>query len=107
MSRFKKKHLCSLPQITQTLNITVRNVSDLEANIVSIERIKEYTELGSEADWESVKPPPKDWPKDGAVHFDHYATRYREGLDLVLRDINAQVNAGEKVICVPGQNASL
>jgi ABC-type multidrug transport system fused ATPase/permease subunit len=74
-------------------------VSDLETNIVSVERIKEYTELASEADWESagtVKPP-ADWPHQGVVNFEHYATRYRKGLDLVLRDINAQVNAGEKV----------
>ena len=87
-------------QITQTLNIAVRNVSDLETNIVSVERIKEYTELSSEAEWHSstaATKPAADWPNKGVVNFDHYATRYRKGLDLVLRDIDAQVNAGEKV----------
>lgn len=64
---------------------------------MSVERIKEYTELECEADWESTPKPPADWPKKGVVTFDHYATRYRKGLDLVLRDISAQVNAGEKV----------
>ena len=31
------------------------------------------------------------------MQFNNYATRYREGLDLVVKDINIQVKAGEKV----------
>ena len=62
-------------QITQTLNWAVRMTSDLETNIVSVERIKEYTETPTEAEWEAVEGdnlqrPPKDWPTAGAVQFD-------------------------------------
>jgi ABC-type multidrug transport system fused ATPase/permease subunit len=35
-------------QITQTLNWMVRMTSELETNIVAVERVKEYSELPSE-----------------------------------------------------------
>ena len=29
--------------------------------------------------------PPSEWPQYGVVKFDNYQTRYRQGLDLVLK----------------------
>lgn len=43
------------------------------------------------------KAPPKEWPKQGQVIFEKFALRYREGLDLVIKDITATINPGEKV----------
>ncbi|XP_063866563.1 multidrug resistance-associated protein 1-like isoform X5 [Scylla paramamosain] len=84
--------------VTQTLNWLVRMTSDVETNIVSVERIKEYTETPQEAPWDIPnKKPSKDWPQEGIVKFNDYATRYREGLDLVIKDININVKAGEKI----------
>lgn len=40
---------------------------------------------------------PQDWPEKGVVVFNQYSTRYREGLDLVVKDINFNVGGGEKV----------
>ena len=45
---------------------------------------------------ESHRPPPN-WPAEGHVQFDHYSTRYREGLNLVLRDISVDIPGGTKV----------
>ena len=58
---------CAL-QITHFLNLLVRTSSDIEANIVSVERINEYAELTPEADWKipETKPPP-DWPTVGSI----------------------------------------
>lgn len=39
-------------QVTQALNWLVRMMSDVETNIVAVERIKEYTETEQEAPWE-------------------------------------------------------
>uniref|UniRef100_A0A1B6EGY9 ABC-type glutathione-S-conjugate transporter n=1 Tax=Clastoptera arizonana TaxID=38151 RepID=A0A1B6EGY9_9HEMI len=84
-------------QITQTLNWLVRMTSDVETNIVAVERIKEYGETPQEAPWEKSPGPPDDWPNKGQVDFLDYQVRYREGLDLVLKGINFRVNGGEKV----------
>ncbi|XP_008553085.1 multidrug resistance-associated protein 1 isoform X2 [Microplitis demolitor] len=85
-------------QITQTLNWLVRMTSDVETNIVAVERIKEYGETPQEAAWEILSTaPPKDWPSEGRVEFRDYKVRYREGLDLVLNGISFAVNGGEKI----------
>ncbi|XP_042886660.1 multidrug resistance-associated protein 1-like isoform X6 [Penaeus japonicus] len=84
--------------VTQALNWLVRMTSDVETNIVAVERIKEYTETEQEAPWEiQGNKPHKDWPEEGVVEFSKYSTRYREGLELVIRDIDCRISGGEKV----------
>ena len=39
--------------VTQTLNWLVRMTSEVETNIVAVERLKEYSESVTEADWEN------------------------------------------------------
>jgi ABC-type multidrug transport system fused ATPase/permease subunit len=41
--------------------------------------------------------PPPEWPEYGAVKFESYRTRYREGLDLVLKGIDCDIMSGEKI----------
>jgi len=83
---------------TQSLNFLIRNISDLESNIVSIERIKEYSEVPQEAEWNNHQhQPPRSWPENGTIEFKRYAARYRPELDLVLREIDVKVNPREKV----------
>ncbi|XP_053672165.1 multidrug resistance-associated protein 1 [Anopheles nili] len=85
-------------QITQTLNWLVRMTSDVETNIVAVERIKEYGETKQEAAWEVPNSTlPRDWPEQGQVEFRDFQVRYREGLELVLRGISFTVKGGEKV----------
>ena len=40
---------------------------------------------------------PPGWPRQGTIKVENLSLRYREGLDLVLKDINFEVKAGEKV----------
>ncbi|KAH8413308.1 hypothetical protein KR009_009966 [Drosophila setifemur] len=86
-------------QVTQTLNWLVRMSSDIETNIVSVERIKEYGETKQEAPWEleADKNKSKNWPEEGRVEFKNFQVRYREGLDLVLRGVSFNISGGEKV----------
>uniref|UniRef100_A0A671QUX4 Canalicular multispecific organic anion transporter 2-like n=1 Tax=Sinocyclocheilus anshuiensis TaxID=1608454 RepID=A0A671QUX4_9TELE len=85
-------------QVTMSLNWMVRMTSDLESNIVAVERVKEYSETQTEAPWiVTDKQPPPDWPPKGNVEFADYSVRYREGLDLVLRNISLKVEGGEKI----------
>ncbi|XP_023687022.1 ATP-binding cassette sub-family C member 3 isoform X2 [Paramormyrops kingsleyae] len=85
-------------QVTMSLNWMVRMSSDLESNIVAVERVKEYAETETEAPWEVMeKKPPAEWPQTGKVEFHDYSVRYREGLDLVLRNLTLSVKGGEKI----------
>ncbi|XP_033840128.1 ATP-binding cassette sub-family C member 3 isoform X4 [Periophthalmus magnuspinnatus] len=85
-------------QVTMSLNWMVRMTSDLENNIVAVERVKEYSETQTEAPWEiEDKKPPPDWPLQGNVQFKDYSVRYREGLDLVLKNLSLSVKGGEKI----------
>lgn len=85
-------------QITQSLNWIVRQTVEVETNIVSVERVLEYARLPSEAAEIISKNKPKiSWPAQGAVKFSSYSTRYRPGLDLVLKNINLDIKAHEKI----------
>ena len=51
-----------------------------------------------QADWRKKETAPApSWPEKGAVKATDLALRYREGLDLVLKGINVDIKAGEKV----------
>ncbi|XP_063866337.1 multidrug resistance-associated protein 1-like isoform X3 [Scylla paramamosain] len=84
--------------VTQTLHWLIRMSSEVETNIVAVERIKEYTETPQEAPWDLQNTKPQvDWPQEGVVEFKNYCTRYREGLDLVIKNINCKISQGEKI----------
>ena len=44
-----------------------------------------------------MNEPAQDWPQEGAVDFQSFSTRYRPGLDLVLKDFTCSVKPGEKI----------
>lgn len=52
--------------------------------------------------------PASTWPQVGRVEFRNYSLRYREDLDLVLKDINVTIEGGEKVgaHCPPTRSQS-
>jgi ATP-binding cassette subfamily C (CFTR/MRP) protein 1 len=85
-------------QITSSLNWIVRQTVEVETNIVSVERVLEYARLPSEAP--EIIPrhrPPVAWPANGAVQFHNLSTRYRPGLDLVLKNITLDIKSHEKI----------
>ncbi|XP_051630917.1 multidrug resistance-associated protein 1 isoform X4 [Manacus candei] len=85
-------------QITAYLNWLVRMSSEVETNIVAVERVKEYTEMEKEAEWSIEQTAPAStWPEEGKIEFRGYGLRYREDLDLVLKNINVTINGGEKI----------
>ncbi|TGO17401.1 hypothetical protein BTUL_0018g00680 [Botrytis tulipae] len=85
-------------QITQSLNWIVRQTVEVETNIVSVERVLEYARLPSEAPEVIHRHrPPISWPASGGVNFNNYSTRYREGLDLVLKNVNLDIKPHEKI----------
>ncbi|CAK4629763.1 unnamed protein product [Aphanomyces euteiches] len=63
-----------------------------------VERLDHYNTLDTEGKTqEESATVPKEWPVDGNVSFESYSMRYRDHLDLVLRDVSFVVNGGEKI----------
>ncbi|KAJ5958252.1 uncharacterized protein N7479_005402 [Penicillium vulpinum] len=86
--------------VTFTENVLwlVRLYSEVQQNMNSVERVREYLEVDQEA--ASVieeSRPESDWPSQGAVEFVKYSTRYRPDLDPVLKEVSFSIKAGEKV----------
>lgn len=83
---------------TSSLNAIIRMWAETETKTVTIERLIEYGNLKSEAPTviEGHRPG-KDWPSTGAITFNKYTTRYRDGLDPVLKDISLNIKPSEKI----------
>ncbi|KAJ2138792.1 hypothetical protein IW136_003022, partial [Coemansia sp. RSA 678] len=83
---------------TGSLNWSVRSYTEVENSMIQLERVVEYAELPSEApEVIEDRRPAASWPDQGMVEFKDYSTRYREGLDLVLKGLSFRVQPNQKV----------
>ncbi|KAJ8251179.1 hypothetical protein GJAV_G00218160 [Gymnothorax javanicus] len=85
-------------QVTAILSWIVRSWTDVENNIVSVERVKEYADTPKEAEWtiEGINLP-ESWPHTGTIEFHDYGLQYRKGLDWALKGISLHIQEREKV----------
>ncbi|KAI7821393.1 P-loop containing nucleoside triphosphate hydrolase protein [Gamsiella multidivaricata] len=79
------------------INYLVRTVSEVQNALVSVERVDEYSQKPTEAPIETGARLPQNWPAEGRVVFKNYFTRYREGLDLVIKDASFIVEPSQSV----------
>ncbi|KAJ7224438.1 multidrug resistance-associated ABC transporter [Mycena pura] len=86
---------------TSSLNWAVRSTSDVEQNIVSVERILHQIDVPPERPQHVPEAKPDDsWPAEGRIAFQNYSTRYRPELDLVLNRISVEITPKMKLgIC--------
>ncbi|DAZ98872.1 TPA: hypothetical protein N0F65_002597 [Lagenidium giganteum] len=84
--------------VTSPLNWTVRVVSQLQTQMVSVERIQAFIELPSEAAFSTLTTqPPAQWPSHGVVQFDNVSLRYRPDMPRVLNHVSFTIDAQEKI----------
>ncbi|KAI8611102.1 P-loop containing nucleoside triphosphate hydrolase protein [Chytriomyces sp. MP71] len=84
--------------VTQSLNWMVRQSCEIETNIVSVERMKEYIDLPQEAPYEiPARKPHPTWPEHGEIEFKGYQAKYRPDLDLVLKGLDFKIHPNEKI----------
>ncbi|XP_031720536.1 multidrug resistance-associated protein 1 isoform X1 [Anarrhichthys ocellatus] len=85
-------------QVTGILSWIVRSWTDVENNIVSVERVNEYADTAKEASW-SIEGSslPLAWPQRGTIEFQDYGLQYRKGLELALKGITLQIHERERV----------
>ncbi|KAF9914919.1 hypothetical protein BX616_007298 [Lobosporangium transversale] len=79
------------------INYLVRTVNEIQNILVSVERVDEYSQKPTEAPVETDVHLPPNWPAEGRVVFKDYSARYREGLDLVVKDVSFTVEPRESV----------
>lgn len=86
-----------------TCEYGIRESTDLENHMISVERIVEYSEVESESalDSDEKKAPPKDWPKIGSIEFKGLSLRYSEKSPRILRNLSFRVDAKVNEIPCP------
>uniref|UniRef100_A0AAQ5XXH7 ABC-type glutathione-S-conjugate transporter n=1 Tax=Amphiprion ocellaris TaxID=80972 RepID=A0AAQ5XXH7_AMPOC len=85
-------------QVTGILSWIVRSWTDVENNIVSVERVNEYADTAKEASWcIEGSSLPQAWPQKGTIEFQDYGLQYRKGLELALKGITLNIQEREKV----------
>lgn len=77
----------------------IRQSSELENQMTSVERVVEYTDLPKERSLESTsgKKPPKEWPAEGKVEFENIYLTYADNDPPVLKNLNFKINPKEKI----------
>ncbi|KAG0378058.1 hypothetical protein BGX24_004851 [Mortierella sp. AD032] len=101
--------------LSVTFHITylVTSLSNLQNQLVSVDRILEYCEKSPEAPLTIAEMEGSNLPvakgfeaaldgsggqwKEGSIVFRNYSTRYREGMDLVIKNLTLKVEGGDKV----------
>jgi ABC-type multidrug transport system fused ATPase/permease subunit len=88
--------------LTGLLSWVIRQWSETEAGMVSVERVAEYASLPTEEDSVPAErgarePAPPAWPRAGALRLEALSLRYQPAMPLVLRAVSADIAAGEKV----------
>ncbi|KAJ3095768.1 hypothetical protein HDU97_006554 [Phlyctochytrium planicorne] len=86
-------------QVTQLLSLCIRQYTEAEVQLVSVERLNHYAKnIDVEAD-EIIEDrrPPKEWPSNGEIAIKDLSMRYQESLPLVLKDVSLIVKPFEKI----------
>lgn len=100
--------------LTGMLQIGVRQTAEVASNMTSIERVLQYTKLEKEnnaelqpsknleKDWSHFAKltyinPERNWPQMGNVVFRKTFLKYSQEAKPVLKNLNIEILAGEKV----------
>ncbi|CAG8778327.1 23794_t:CDS:10, partial [Gigaspora margarita] len=86
-------------QITQSFNLLVNQISKLETDMNSVERLVYYSDnLEEEAENIVLKNRPSSkWPAHGEIHIKNLEIKYGPDSPLVLKGISVDIKAAEKI----------
>jgi ABC-type multidrug transport system fused ATPase/permease subunit len=83
----------------QAILMLVRTMNELEVELNSFQRVKEYANIEPEETDAALQPrqlPPAHWPSSGQVEFHNVTARYHNGPN-VLRDVSFVARPGERI----------
>lgn len=81
--------------LTGLLQHTIRQLSDLENNMTSVERAVEYADVKTED--KTAGEIKENWPKYGNIEYVNVSLTYSTSKEKVLSNVNFEIQAGEKI----------
>ncbi|XP_046622338.1 ATP-binding cassette sub-family C member 4-like [Neodiprion virginianus] len=75
----------------------IRRSTELVSQMVSVERLLQYTDIPKEGPFTTDKPPPTTWPSNGGLVFKGVSMKYAEDKPPVLRDLTVTIEPGWKI----------
>lgn len=75
----------------------VRLYSNVEMNMNSVERLKEYMDVEQEPYEQSILTPPVEWPQQGRIEVNDLSLRYAPNLPKVIKNVSFTVDPRSKV----------
>ena len=80
---------------TQTIDLFIRMISEVNSQMTSAERALAYTRIQSEQDY--PKTPPENWPNAGEIEMKNVSLWHYEGSPLALKNLTFKIKSSEKV----------
>ena len=100
--------LQGLEDLIESLLNGVRIYTTLEMTMIGLERCEMVTKIQTERKPRedcTLKLKKEKWPKLGAIKFINYFVSYRPDTPEILKNINLEINSGDKV-CIVGRTGS-
>ena len=91
--------------ISEDILVMLTHGTELENSFVRVERCESATHLPKENFGKELNEPKIKIDFSGNIEMQHVYIKYRSNLDFILKDINLNINLGEK-ICVVGRTGS-
>ncbi|XP_022899785.2 ATP-binding cassette sub-family C member 4-like isoform X1 [Onthophagus taurus] len=81
------------------LQYGMRQTAEVASQMTSVERVVQYTNIEKEGPFESppTKKPESAWPKKGEVRFENLYLKYCVDEEPVLKNLNINIQPGEKI----------
>ena len=74
----------------------IRQWSEMENQMTSVERIQEYIDITPESD-ETTREAPINFPEEGSIIFEKLSLRYSQDDPYVLNDLSFEIKAKAKI----------
>ena len=87
----------ALQLAVDTSQYGVRQCSEVENEMTSVERVITYANLKQDPGYECDQQPQENWPEQGRVQVKNLDLVYYEGGPNILKDVNFSVNSHEKI----------
>ncbi|KAF5273654.1 hypothetical protein FQR65_LT04654 [Abscondita terminalis] len=83
-------------QLSGQLAWGIKQLTDVESCMISVERLLEYCAIKPEENTEKLKPTDS-WPENGKIQFMNVSLKYSESEQYVLKNLNFVIKSEEKV----------